>query len=799
MKTKVQKRKELRKSMRDDKKRKRVNLLQASMMTKPVGGVGPLMSVIIQKRRSEPVNRKKAIMDDNNDGGFSPLVDVEDLEIARLEKLLGIGKGADRSKVKASVAAKLNKEYATFEGLGNKFGDFLMDLDDISERVYREDHRPTGEDAEEDMEEMGGHIIDDSEQEASDIDINEDDAEFTESSDDDGPEEEEGEEDISEEGRSDDADDFGRTRGNFLGDSTYTPSAGEDIYGRIFDADASSSGVYVPPNKRRQLSAVDETSDAYKLLRRQINGLLNRLSDQSKDSITRSLKGAFDSNSSTVACHVLNSLIVGACSNPSQIMTSLIPLYAAIVSALHFCVGSEVGAYIIEKLFVSLNALLQEDASDVSRDVGPHELIGNKVPANLMLLLVYLYNLRVLHHSLIIDIMARLASGWNGSLSKISVLEVELILLIIDHCGVTIRSDDPLSLKTIIATVNERTRALADNNRIQLLAEALLDLKNNKSRRVQSAYNEVVTSLRKWLGSVKTSLGSKSGDPCLRVSLQDMLDVDRKGRWWIAGASWRSKETLGVAVVDTATKEPMVTVESEEEEFLAKLATKMRMSTGVRRSIFMVVMSSRDVGDAYERITRLDLKGKQDREVIRVLMECCAQEKSFNSFYAEVAALLCSENRQNKITAQYCLFDFFKSMDDDSLKETRIINVARFLAHLVCEFHVSIAVVKPLDVSSLTDAGTLFLSTLLLTIFSSRIVEKVFHQVVDRIATSKDFSIVREMLLFFLQHALKEIPTAIDHIENEIMSKRRKWMIKTLEAMSIIDMVREDDKPNEEY
>lgn len=41
----------------------------------------------------------------------------------------------------------------------------------------------------------------------------------------------------------------------------------------------------------------------------------------------------------------------------------------------------------------------------------------------------------------------------------------------------------------------------------------------------------------------------------------------------------------------------------------------MQMNTQTRKTIFVVVMSSRDVSDAFERLMRLDLKGKQDREI----------------------------------------------------------------------------------------------------------------------------------------------------------------------------------------
>lgn len=203
-------------------------------------------------------------------------------------------------------------------------------------------------------------------------------------------------------------------------------------------------------------------------------------------------------------------------------------------------------------------------------------------------------------------------------------------------------------------------------------------------------------------------------------------------------------------------------------------------------------MSSRNVSDAFERLVGLDLKGKQDREIIRVLIECCAQEKTYNPFYAELVELLCSQNRQYKPTVQFSFWDVFKKFDDDSsvLNIRRTANLARMLAHLVCSFHIPLAVIKPLDVSDLREEARAFLSTLIAVIFSSSVREDVFQQVFDRIASSKDYAVVREMLLFFLRQHFTSSPDGLDAAEASNVMKRRKWCIKTLEQMSIIDMVR---------
>lgn len=202
-------------------------------------------------------------------------------------------------------------------------------------------------------------------------------------------------------------------------------------------------------------------------------------------------------------------------------------------------------------------------------------------------------------------------------------------------------------------------------------------------------------------------------------------------------------------------------------------------------------MSARNVSDAFERLVGLDLKGKQDREIIRVLIECCAQEKMYNSFYAELIELLCTQNRQFKTTVQFSFWDAFKKFDESFDSNTRrSSNLAKMLAHLVCTFHIPMVVLKPLEISDLKEEARLFLSTLLQCILSESVKEAVFQQVFDRIAGSKDFAAVRELLLFFLKHHFTLSSLHVDDAEADLILKRRKWCMKTLESMSVIDMVR---------
>lgn len=74
----------------------------------------------------------------------------------------------------------------------------------------------------------------------------------------------------------------------------------------------------------------------------------------------------------------------------------------------------------------------------------------------------------------------------------------------------------------------------------------------------------------------------------LRVSLEDLRQASTKGKWWLVGAAW-----AGNPLVDRLnSQQSIVPVERVTDNVLLKLAKKQGMNTDIRRSIFIVLMSS---------------------------------------------------------------------------------------------------------------------------------------------------------------------------------------------------------------
>lgn len=106
--------------------------------------------------------------------------------------------------------------------------------------------------------------------------------------------------------------------------------------------------------------------------------------------------------------------------------------------------------------------------------------------------------------------------------------------------------------------------------------------------------------MRKPINSLKNELADFSlpdkvlAHEPLRVSLEDLHSADKKGKWWLVGAAWGGDPLVDARQKQQAVAAPSaaLVLHNDENDALVKLARKQGMNTDVRRSIFVVLMSS---------------------------------------------------------------------------------------------------------------------------------------------------------------------------------------------------------------
>jgi len=219
----------------------------------------------------------------------------------------------------------------------------------------------------------------------------------------------------------------------------------------------------------------------------------------------------------------------------------------------------------------------------------------------------------------------------------------------------------------------------------------------------------------------------------LRVTLGDLRSAENRGKWWLVGAAWNGDPL--VENKDNPTRTPVV---ADQENQLLKLARKQGMNTDIRRSIFVVLMSSEDYVDACERLGQLNLTEIQQREIVRVLLHCCGNEKSYNPYYTLVCQELSRMSHSYKITLQFCLWDFLRELGESNvggaellkrqdelgfssqgkrISRSRSKNIARAYSWWVAKDCCSLAIFRPVNFTVLKDHTKDFFREFLLQLF----------------------------------------------------------------------------------
>ena len=474
---------------------------------------------------------------------------------------------------------------------------------------------------------------------------------------------------------------------------------------------AASTAKYILPSLRAPASSDEEV---LKQLRRQVQGLLNRLSESNMLSILQSLEEHYSKNARQHVTSTVVDLLVGLVADPSILNESFLILHAGFTAAVYKVVGTDFGAQVLEQLVEKFDAFRNSSAQE------------GKQSLNIIAFLCSLYTFQVVGSAIIFDYVRLLLDG-------LSETNTELLLRVIRNCGQSLRQDDPSALKDIILLLQRSVAKLGEANvsvRTKFMIETIHDLKNNRMKAATSSTlaTEQTNRMKKTLSSLNHTRSIRSAEP-LQITLSDIRDSDKKGKWWLVGASYHDPSKLANNNT-TSTNGQKQRLDDEDAGYesetpgkpnLRKLAREHGMNTEVRRAIFIALLSSVDYHDAHIRLLKLHLKNKQMLEIPRVLVHCAGAEQTYNPFYTLVAKKFCGEHHKRK-AFEFALWDFFRQMNglDDGEEEVgvaKIVNVAKFYGTLVADGSLNIRVLNKLEFPYVGTRAGMFVEVFLTTIF----------------------------------------------------------------------------------
>ncbi|KAL8738238.1 MAG: hypothetical protein Q9181_000964 [Wetmoreana brouardii] len=477
---------------------------------------------------------------------------------------------------------------------------------------------------------------------------------------------------------------------------------------------------YVPPSLRTQASS--DTEDLSRL-RRQIQGLINRLSDANMISILGDIESLYRGNPRQHVSSTLLDLLIGLLSDTAILQDTFVVLHAGFLAAVYKTVGSDFGAQAVQRI---------DEEFLVNYGINTDEGQRSKKLTNLMGLISELYTFQVVGSNLVYDYIKLF-------IKDLSENNVELLLKVVRNAGAQLRQDDPLALKEIVQLVQNAVTRIGEKNlsvRTRFMIETIHNLKNNRMKTgvaASSIVSEHVTRMKKLLGSLNTR-SIKASEP-LRIGMKDIRESDKRGKWWLVGASYKdSAEDAAQRTTSLETNGPGASDQADFSQDMAgdllQTAREQRMNTDVRRSIFVAIMSATDYNDAFQRLMKLRLKKSQKLEIPKVIIHCAGAEVAYNPYYTLLSRRVCTD-RKLKMAFQFSLWAFLKSLgegvdeDDEDQDEAEndekpgmktIVNLAKMFGTLIAEGGLTLNALKILNLAYLQPKTGIFVELLIITI-----------------------------------------------------------------------------------
>ncbi|KAF1945794.1 dihydrolipoyl dehydrogenase [Clathrospora elynae] len=546
---------------------------------------------------------------------------------------------------------------------------------------------------------------------------------------------------------------------------------------------------YIPPALRAPPSS---DTEALSRLKRQIQGLFNRLSEANILTILRDIEHIYQNNPRGYVNTTLIDLLTGMLSDPSALLDTFLNLHAGFIAAIYKVIGPDFGAQMVERIVSEFDQHYQHNKDGTGKQT-----------TNLISVVAELYTFQVIGSNIVFDYI-------RFFLDELTEINTELLLRVVRAAGPQLRQDDPTSLKDIVVLLQKSVAKVGQSNlpvRTKFMIETINDLKNNKMKTGiagAAMSREHTTRMKKQLGTLN-SRNLKATEP-LRVGLKDIRDTEKKGKWWLVGASWRNEPGNEEATEESKeTDQKAVQIDNEEDDSevdLVQLAREHRMNTDIRRAIFVSIMSASDFKDAQVRLSKLNLKRSQETEIPRVIVHCAGAEKTYNPYYTVLARKVCSDHKTRK-SFQFALWDIFKSLgekqdgaeesDDDEDDENKneagslrkLVNQGKLYGTLIGRKALPITSLKNLNFPYLqpktkTFVEVLLVTTILESLKASRTKDKRDERVVREVFVEVDQA--PEMitgLQFFLKKTVSK---------TEIVEKAEKETVRWA-CKSIIDML----------
>ena len=379
-----------------------------------------------------------------------------------------------------------------------------------------------------------------------------------------------------------------------------------------------------------------------------------------------------------ITYEIISDILIKTIINQQVINLPIISCICSIISLLHFIkFGQSFLFFFIKKCLEELNYLRKDDEEKINIEKYKYK--------NFFFIVIHLYIFENINSVFVYDLIKYLIDNFDENNS-------EYLLLLLSYTGINIRKENPTNLKDIITLINKKYNDIKISNdaektdKIKYIIDMINDIKQNKYLKfnLQEKFNffKEIIKKNKSDNIVQSDKLEIEFDKIIKLPYEQILSDD------VISNTEKIEEIVNLDTDDLIIKESQEDAETNAQ--LNNAMKKMGISTKLKKMIFVNIVTSSGVNDAFERLNRLNLNKEQKREIIKMIIKLCIEEPSYNPFYQLLMEKLLSLDKSNKYTFHYCIWDYMKILENFKIK--KIHNLSKLTANLLLKEKISIPV-----------------------------------------------------------------------------------------------------------
>lgn len=456
-----------------------------------------------------------------------------------------------------------------------------------------------------------------------------------------------------------------------------------------------SGGVYIPPFKLARLhkEIEDKTSpefqrQAWEALRKSINGLVNKVNVSNIKNLVEEL---FQENLVRGRGLLVRSVVRAQMASPG-----FTHVFAALISVLNAKLP-DIGDLLIRRVILQFRRAYKRNDKIVTTAA--------------IKFMAHLVNQKVVSELLALQVATLL-------LEKVTDDAIEVCVNFMQECGKALLELSPAGSIAIYERFRSILREGDVDRRVQYVIEGLFEVRRKKFEDFPDVLEDLdlVDDEHQITHEVDLLEESIKGEETLNIFKAEPPEVYAANE-----AKWQqiSMEILGTEEADDGDGSSDDSEEEEDEDQGGPQGENIVDFTeqdlvNLRRSIYLVIMSSLHFEECVHKILKLNIAEGQEKEVCTMLIDCCAMDRMFNRFFPLQAERLCRLNPVYQERFQDSFQEQFVTVH--RLETNKLRNIGKLFAHLLLTDAISWSIMSQIRITEET------------TTSSSRIFVKVIFQ-----------------------------------------------------------------------